>query len=144
MAPPLEEATKMSNNNKTIWLAVAGVVGIALASMAYADSVYRGGRRKGMILLTVEANSGEDIYEVNLAVLEGKVRVCRAPQGWSGEANGPFMRWWTEDYNYRIAAGSSLPGFGIKVTGRGWATWRTYNGDGDFIDQGIIRLKGRA
>ena len=134
----------MSNNNKTRWLAVAGVLGIALASMAYADTVYRSGRSKGMALLTVDASSGQDIYEVNLAVMEGKARDYRVPQGWFGEKDGPFVRWWTEDYNYRIAAGTSRPGFGIKVTGKGWAHWETRKDNGDFIDQGWIRLKGRA
>ena len=143
-AQPLEEVTKMSNSKKTIWLAVASVVGIALASMAYADTVYRSGQSKGMALLTVEASSGQDIYEVSLAVLQGKVRGYRAPQGWFGEKYGPFMSSWTEDYNYRIAAGTSRPGFGIKVTGKGWVHWETYNGNGNFIDQGWIKLKGRG
>ena len=133
----------MRNSKKTMWVAVAVVAGMALAPVAYADTVYRSGRSNGMAMITVEANSGEDIWEVELAVLRGRVRAYRVPPGWFGAMEGPFMRWWTEDGNYRIAAGTSLSGFGIKVTGRGWGTWRTYNGNGLFIDQGIIGLKGR-
>ena len=133
----------MRNSKKTVWAAVAVVASMALASVAYADTVYRSGRSKGMAMITVEANSGEDIWEVELAVLRGRVLTYRVPPGWFGTMDGPFMRWWTEDSNYCIAAGSSLSGFGIKVTGRGWGTWRTHNGSADFIDQGIIRLKGR-
>jgi len=133
----------MRNSNKTMWVAVAVVASMALASVAYADTVYRSGRSKGMAMLTVEANSGQDIGKVEVSVLRGRVRAYRIPPGWFGAMDGPFMRWWTEDGNYRIAAGTSLSGFGIKVTGRGWGTWRTYKGNGDFIDQGIIGLKGR-
>ena len=133
----------MRNSKKTMWVAVAVVAGMALAPVAYADTVYRSGRSNGMAMITVEANSGEDIWEVELAVLRGRVLTYRVPPGWFGTMDGPFMRWWTEDGSYRIAAGSSLSGFGIKVTGRGWGTWRTYNGNGAFISQGIIGLKGR-
>lgn len=133
----------MRSSKKRMWLAVVAVVGLALASMAYADTIYRSGRAKGVAIITVEADSGEDIWEVELAVLAGKVRTYRTPPGWFAEADGPFMRWWTEDYNYRIAAGTSLSGFGVKVTGKGWGTWRTYDAAGAFIDQGIIKLKGR-
>ena len=134
----------MSSSNKMMWGAVAVVIGIALASTASADNVYRSGRSKGVAMLTVEATSGKDIYEVRLWVLAGKVRAYRVPAGWSGEADGHFMRWWTTDSNYRIADGASLAGFGVKVTGRGSATWQTYDGNPAFIDQGVIRrLKGR-
>ena len=126
-----------------MWGAVAVVIGIALASPASADDVFRSGRSRGVAMLTVAATSGEDISEVNLWVLEGKVRAYRIPPGWSGQANGHFMRWWTANPNYRIAAGTSLAGFGVKVTGRGAATWQTYDGNDDFIDQGNVKLKGR-
>ena len=133
----------MTSSNKVMWVAVAVVVGVALASTAYADNIYRSGRSRGVAMLTVEATSGRAIYEVKLWVLEGKVRTYRIPQGWSGEADGHFMRWWTADPNYRIPDGTSLAGFGVKVTGRGAATWQTYDVNGDFIDQGNVKLKGR-
>ena len=133
----------MHNTNRTMWLALMVVAGIALASTSYADTVYKSGRSKGMALLTVTADSGEDIWEVNLSGLGDTARSYCTPPGWFGELDGPYMRWWTDDYNCRIAAGASLSGFGIKVTGKGWAAWETRNGDGDFIDQGLIRLKGR-
>ena len=132
----------MSNYSRTIWLAVAGVVAIALASIVQADTVYRSGRAKGVTWLTVEASSGQDIYEVHLKVVRGKVKAYRVPEGWFGEAYGGEMLWRTDEC--AIADGSSLPGFGIKVTGKGLvAYWETRNVDGDLIDWGFVKLKGR-